>query len=140
MSALHYARKEHICDACGELIKEGHEYVASIPTDPGFFRKVINRKHPACHLHSVMGRLFEKEKPPALTEQEAGVLRHALGLNSSKIPFRNHYAADPAGPAGRLCESLCERGVMHNNRTGYYRVSIEGGFMVGVDLTRFGDL
>lgn len=41
------------------------------------------------------------------------VMRHALGLSAANlIPYRNHYAYDPASTSGAIIHGLIEDGLM----------------------------
>jgi hypothetical protein len=44
------------------------------------------------------------------TERTLHILRHALGLDRSKLPYRNQFIAGPADVAD--CRELVQRGLM----------------------------
>lgn len=66
----------------------------------------------------------------ALTDEEVGVLRHALGLDRTRVSYRNRYTAAPRSPHYLLCMGLVTRGLMER--------SVSDGTMVPFRVTDAG--
>lgn len=46
-----------------------------------------------------------------LSDHERGCISHALGLNRNRVPFRNHFAAEPGSPDDDVFVELERRGL-----------------------------
>jgi len=66
----------------------------------------------------------------ALTEEEIGILRHALGLDRARVSYRNCYTSAPRSPHYLLCMGLVTRGLMER--------SVSDGTMVPFAVTDAG--
>lgn len=74
-----------------------------------------------------------------VTEEQRGVLLHALGLTRQAEAYRNHYAAEPGD---ETCNALVEAGYMREGREiegglVYYHVTEEGR-RVAYGLAQYG--
>lgn len=54
-----------------------------------------------------------------LSETEAGILRHTLGLNNGSELHRNYYCSNPSADGHDVLRGLVERGLMDNWDQGY---------------------
>ena len=72
-----------------------------------------------------------------ITSEECEIIRHALGLNYKRRPYRNHYcdAADAPELAALVAKGLMKAGrIINNGDDRYYHVTSAGAAMVGSKL------
>lgn len=53
----------------------------------------------------------------ATTKRQREIMRHALGLNYKKRPFRNHFCTGPGGKDYEMCQQLEEMGLMVSSKS-----------------------
>jgi hypothetical protein len=74
-----------------------------------------------------------------LTNDEAGILKGALGLRYAKAPYRNRYCAPVSGETRARCESMADRGLLSRGReqdggTRFFHATEAGARAMGHDL------
>jgi hypothetical protein len=74
---------------------------------------------------------------PQMTSEEQRILFHALGLDRSKKPYRNHYCTEEGADSWRHVGELVAAGLMkqvvHSKRMHYFGVTEAGMRAIGVD-------
>ena len=71
------------------------------------------------------------------TERQREILRHALGLNRSRKPYRDHYYTKAADPEleGMVSMGLMKRaGIVNRGRNQHYFVTEAGASVVDCKL------
>ena len=68
----------------------------------------------------------------ATTKSERDIMRHSLGLDYGKKPFRNYFIAEPEHSEMPLLQSLVSKGFMIQR--GYYFYVTEAG-MIDIGLS-----
>jgi len=133
MAVLHTAKKEYTCSYCQKPIRDGHQYVASIPPRG---QGLIFRRHPGCHLSAGQSVWSGADIEP-LSPSEAHIVLHSLGVGHDhrKKPYRNYYYAPTGGPVLPEVQHLVSRGVLKRGvGPNLFHVTEAGAFMVGKTL------
>lgn len=50
-----------------------------------------------------------------LTDEERDLLRHALGLDRTRVSYRNHYSVSPTAATYPLCQRLLAKGLLERS-------------------------
>lgn len=53
------------------------------------------------------------------TKKEVEIMAHALGLNSEKVSFRNHFVTGPGTTDFPICENLKKQGLMRKDKMAF---------------------